>query len=555
MKNEIKLNNKILADTKKFISTMTLLQASTGGGKSFCIRRILEQSFNQVPQIILDTEGEFSTLREKYDYILIGKGMDIEPNPKTAKLMAQSLWRERVSAIIDLYELSPWERQEFVKNFVNAMVDSPKEIQKPILLVIDEAHEYAPEGDRTESGRAIHLLASKGRKRKIGVIYATQRISTLSKNVVAACKNKLIGYTSLDTDMKRASAELGFGKEQALSLRQLDPGEFYAFGPAISKEIIKFRVGPVVTSHGDDADVVSKVVPASDKVKKALAKLAELPHEAKKEAETIISLKEEIRKLKTELINVQKVSFDPEEERKYKDIIKSISVEKAKLNDQVTKYKSSMDKIGHIVGNAEAFEPNNIVVPIDIKNIKPVVLASSITHGDSVVTKIYTKKTGENGIVTNITGGALRILRVLVSRYPTVLTRSQIGTFAKLKPTSGTFSTYMSILKSAGYIQTENNLYKATQEGLDYLGESPNPPQTSEEIISMWKNNLTGGAQRMFDVLVNSYPSSMLKENLGIYTGLNPASGTFSTYMSILKSNGLIEVEGQNIKISDNLFI
>ena len=50
--------------------------------------------------------------------------------------------------------------------------------------------------------------------------------------------------------MKRAGDELGFtGKTQILQLRNLQAGEFYTFGPAISTTVEKIKVGNVKTTH------------------------------------------------------------------------------------------------------------------------------------------------------------------------------------------------------------------------------------------------------------------------------------------------------------------
>lgn len=46
-------------DLEKFIDTRCLVCANSGGGKSFCLRKILEESSNQVMAIIFDIEGEF----------------------------------------------------------------------------------------------------------------------------------------------------------------------------------------------------------------------------------------------------------------------------------------------------------------------------------------------------------------------------------------------------------------------------------------------------------------------------------------------------------------
>jgi hypothetical protein len=62
-----------------------LIQANSGGGKSYCVRRICEQSYHFAPQIIFDVEGEFHTLREKFDYILAApKGGDCVADIKSA---------------------------------------------------------------------------------------------------------------------------------------------------------------------------------------------------------------------------------------------------------------------------------------------------------------------------------------------------------------------------------------------------------------------------------------------------------------------------------------
>jgi len=147
------------------------------------------------------------------------------------------------------------------------------------------------------------------------VILATQRIAKLHKDAAAECNNKLIGRTGLDIDRKRASEEIGFTqKEQVLSLRTLKPGEFYAFGPAISDEVIKVNVGSVETSHPKfGAQAFTKTAPPTDKIKKVLGKLADLPKEAEKEAKTISDLQKELfelRRHKCPVVNQSPVKIE-----------------------------------------------------------------------------------------------------------------------------------------------------------------------------------------------------------------------------------------------------
>jgi hypothetical protein len=110
-------------------------------------------------------------------------------------------------------------------------------------------------------------------------------------------------------------------------------------------------------------------------------------------------------------------------------------------------------------------------------------------------------------------------------------------------------------LKSRGFIQIERNEVSITEASLTFAGTYPHEPQTQEQIITMWRENLPGGARRMFDILISVYPASKTKYDLGLEADLSPTSGSFGTYLSMLKSNGLIEVTGTEVKASDTLFI
>lgn len=78
-------------DLPKLLETRLLIQASSGGGKSWALRRLLEQTAKQVQQIVIDPEGEFSTLREKFDYIICAPyGADAVATPATAAGLARA---------------------------------------------------------------------------------------------------------------------------------------------------------------------------------------------------------------------------------------------------------------------------------------------------------------------------------------------------------------------------------------------------------------------------------------------------------------------------------
>lgn len=138
-------------DIKTFLTTRGLIQASSGGGKSRTLRRMAEQFFGKVQTFIIDKEGEFPSLREKFDYALVGNGGETPTDPQTAELVCQKLLETNLSCIFDLYSLKDPERHMWVKNFLDALMNAPKNLWHPVMVIVDEAHRYCPERGMGES--------------------------------------------------------------------------------------------------------------------------------------------------------------------------------------------------------------------------------------------------------------------------------------------------------------------------------------------------------------------------------------------------------------------
>ena len=87
-------------DLNRILDGRMLLQANSGGGKSYAVRRLCEVTHHKVQQIILDPEGEFASLRERFDYILVGGDGDIPINVRSSELLARRILELGTSAII-----------------------------------------------------------------------------------------------------------------------------------------------------------------------------------------------------------------------------------------------------------------------------------------------------------------------------------------------------------------------------------------------------------------------------------------------------------------------
>ncbi len=552
----------VLIDVAALMRSRLIIQASSGAGKTHTIKRVVEQLHGKVQQIIIDIEGDFVSLREGFDFVVVGKGGSVPAEVRSAALLARKLVELGVSTILDLSELDSQSRKKFVKAFFDALIALPKkewpsEAGRSVAVTVDEAHVLCPERGQAESAESVIDLACRGRKRGFCVILATQRISKLRKDAVAECMNKMVGYTGYRDDRKNAAEELGLtGKSEILELSKLSPGEFYGMGPAISRDVVRMKVGEVRTGkRKEGGDKKAKIPVPTPKMLEIIAKLADIPKEAEAEAKTVSALQSEIRALKAHKCP-QTAPPQQTEERVQREVNAALSKERGVWDRVLNDFLGGMRVISK--------EANSLLAAIEeekAKNVNgklnSVPKAITLTQDNiGPIFKAAKEKLEESPEITElkITGGARRMLEVLVSRYPIVLTRAQLGTLSRMKPTSGSFSTYLSLLKSSALIHEGDKGLSATNVGIDYLGGELPAPLTPEQTRDMWRSNLTGGAQRMFDAVVRCYPNALTRESLGELIGMTSSSGSFSTYLSMLRSNGLIEGKDE-IKASETLFI
>ena len=121
---------------------------------------------------------------------------------------------------------------------------------------------------------------------------------------------------------------------------------------------------------------------------------------------------------------------------------------------------------------------------------------------------------------------------------------------------SGTFSTYMSVLRTGGYVELRDGEVYASQTGIDYFGgQVPAAPSTTEEVLAVWNPKLRKGARRMLEVLGVAGGVPVPLEDLAQASGMSE-SGTFSTYLSDLRTARLVVTEkGTAAANKDTLFL
>lgn len=547
-------------DLDQLLRSRLILQASSGGGKSWALRQLLEQTHGQVPQLVLDWEGEFASLRERFGYIYAAvRGGDVAVDLRTAAQLCRRLVQLGASTIIDLYDLPKSDRRRYARLFLEELMALPRDLWRPLLVVLDEGHELAPEGGHGESEalKAVVDLCSQGRKRGFCPVVATQRIGKFSKDAAAELQNKLIGLTTLDTDVKRAGEDLGFDKPARQQLQKLGPGEFFAVGPAISREVVRTRSGGVRTTHPEAGKVTAAPPPPPVAVKALLEQLKDLPREAETRERTVEALERQVSQLQRELAAAKKaVPAPPPAQRVEVPVLGD--GDRAHLTKLLEGVREGLVQAGRFF---EAWGAK--VTP---RSPWPGAAQPAYAVGDRrsihlpghdgelrTVTRVGTAQTSARaaaGSDSGLSKGA-RIVLSAIAQHPDGVTHAQIAVLTGYKETSR--RTYLQQLRSQGMISGDEPIL-ATPDGIAALGPEFEPLPTGGALLAYWRARLSAGELRVLEVLVDCYPRLVAKANLLALTQYRETS--LRTYLQKLKARKLVEEEGRGsaVRASAMLF-
>jgi hypothetical protein len=560
-------------DIDILLRTRLLIQANSGGGKSYLLRRIAEQLFGKVPVIIIDPEGEFATLREKFGFVLVGKGGETPADPRSAALVAHKLLELRASAVCDLYEMKPSERHRWVRLFAEAIVDAPKKLWRPTIFIVDEVHTFAPErgAGESEASEALIGMATRGRKRRFCSIWATQRLGKVRKDATAEFLNRLVGSTFEDVDLKRAAELLSIRPEDRrefdAEMRVLEPGNFYGLGRAIAKERILIHIGPVETSHEvEDAKYGDAPPPAPDEIQKLLPKLADLPKEAEEKAKTEAELRTEIRSLKAQLRTAPVQSkeihvADP------KAIERAVAIQSKKFGEILnTRTKLTLRCIGVMNRAAEmllanipkedlgAFVPkqpkaSEVLVPPAQFITKKVIENVAAREGE----KISVESNGDLGGPEKKILRALSELRSIGKETPP---KEMVAAWASYSPNGGAFVNPLGKLRTLGLVEyPAPGVVSLTDSGLSTIGEIP--PPDSEEIMRRLQSICSGPEWKiLYALFKESGQEEVSRADLAMRSGYEVKGGAFVNPLGALRTKGILDYPRPGfVKAADWIFV
>lgn len=603
-----------VVDIKRLLVSMLLIQAGSGGGKSWALRHLVEALYGVVPIIIFDPEGEFYTLREKYDFFLAApRGGDVEASPKTAPVLARKFRELGQSAVLDIFELPPKDRVKFVRIYLETLMEMPRSLWTQCILVLDEAQMFAPEKGEgeAESIGAVTDVSSRGRKRGLCLVAATQRLARFSNNVAGNLHNKLIGLTTLDADMDRAAKTLGFNKENKQTLAHMGEGEFYALGPAISKTVIKIKTGMVKTRHPEPGEIDAAPPPPSKKILSLIAKeLANIPKEAEEEARTLADYQKKVRDLEHQL---RVASLNPLNDAQVQTrIAEHVGRERATIDNQIRaavaedrkRLKLTLHALQRAVSSVEARiqsvtdrhtgqmkmavtqenelrETANLVDAVKVgidemsKDPDPVAATSArrVPPGMAMPTTRremapgWKKVQAPRAIAMDrdvsgglLTGAQLKILTVLAQFEAVGITkvkRSQVAAFSEYSASTKSFRNALSSLRAAGNLDYDEGYVYLTDAGR-LVAPSADAPLSLEALHEGWVSRLKNKQGEMLRLLIDAHDApggpAIPREDLAAAVGFATSTKSFRNGISQMRSLGIIDYTRDGVVATDVLF-
>lgn len=555
-------SKKVSFNLATLIETRLLVQANSGGGKSWALRRLLEQTHGKVQQIVIDLEGEFSSLRERFDYVIAGKDADAATDPRSAKLLARKLMELQVSAVCDIYELKTYDRVKFVRTFLESLLSCPRSLWHPVMVVLDEAHHWCPEKGQCEAAQAVIDLCTRGRKRGLMAVLATQRLSKLHKDAAAETLNKLVGRTGLDIDQARAADELGItGKADRRELRNLHPGEFHAYGPALRLEgkseggVVLVKIGDVQSTHPHVGARRIDAPPApTDAIRKILSELKDLPEQADKEARDLVTLQRDLAEARREITRLQSGQAPVCDHEDEIDILqRALLTEQKNANEASSRLTDAVSTLGATTRAAiEAAAriskvANALTRPLMIVEQKKTIPAPAqrrtVERKEGAAVPVP-RPTPSPAPDCNITGPQQKILDGLAT-FETIgmrdVNKSTLAGYIRVSARSSGYTNNLSSLRVAGLIDYPSPGHACLTDAGRMSTALPEYPPSLSGLHESWLSVFSSPQANILRALIAVWPSDMAKTEIAERVGVSFTSSGFTNNLSRLKVAGVVE--------------
>jgi uncharacterized protein len=577
MKQYLKISESVSLPADAVTQTMACI-GRKGAGKTYLASVLAEQMLDIGAQVVvIDPVGNWFGLRVGADgkskgkdiFIAGGERGDVPVLPESGARFARLVVEKNVSLVLDVSSFRQGERKRFAADFAEEFFHLKKSQRSAVHLFVEEAQLFAPQRTGPEEARmlgAFENIIRLGRNYGIGATLITQRPQSVNKEVLSQVECLCVLQVNGSHERKALEEwvqEAGADRKLVGELPGLERGEGYVWSPSWLRVFARVKFSKKTTFDASATPEVGKaartaLLTAVD-VQALKEDLKEVITSAEKDDPK--TLRRKIAELERAAATSASTAVNPRVEKELDRVTAALQTAHEQLESTTAHakllqgYVDALMKIQVAVGALKPIDSNPAPMrpvsgPASQQRVSSV--NTLYIHGDlskqSLARTLPESSKSSNGN-GNLRAGARRMLTCLVQWMPSGRTESQLAAQVQMKKTGGTWGTYKSDLKGGGYIEIRDGLWFATEEGRAYVGaDAPEMPATTEEVVALWGSKLRSGARKMLDALVAQRGRSMSRESLGSAVEMEPAGGTFGTYLSDLKQAGLILVDRDGIR-------
>jgi len=175
-------------------------------------------------------EGQMKVVVGKLLQGIFEARVDYEKARKTLERIEEDLRESRAAKTSKLEE-----EIEELKELMRNIEKKSKALAEPILMVVEEAHIFAPQGEHNDAVRILSRIAREGRKFGVGLGIVSQRPNKLNEDVLSQTNTKIILKIVNPKDQDyvlKASEQLS--NDLLADIASLGKGEAVIVGQAIA---------------------------------------------------------------------------------------------------------------------------------------------------------------------------------------------------------------------------------------------------------------------------------------------------------------------------------
>lgn len=506
--------------------------------------------------------------------VIGGEHGDVPLEETGGQLVAELVvTRQWPVVVIDMKLLRKGAAQRFMADFLEGVYFHNR---RPLHLIFEEADRalpQAPRGMNPTLGRvmgAAEDIVKLGRSRGLGSTFLSQRMATVTKNVVEQVEALLLHRQAGPNDVKAVKGWIENNGDPRQTVKVLDTiasleqGEAWLYSPGWLRalERVRMKMPRTLDSSSTPTDDEREVEAAAARAPVDLDELRKLMSETveRAEANDPAALRKRIAELEMQLeerpvpeSRVERVLVpDPEGlarlvecvaslEAAQGDIDQQLGLALAATRDAVDTVRGAVEPLGGLVSALTVVVDGAVVLPREgapskSSDEKPV------RAGRGGTPPVTSDRAASNG---GVSGPQQRVLDALAWWWVLGVDspqRHMVAMVAGYHERTKGFLNALSALKTAGYVEHGAGMIELRPPG-QRVAEWPEEPGTDGDLHAMIFKQIGPARTRLLRILLDEYPRPVERAELARRLDYHERTKGFLNSLSALRSLKLIDYQ------------